>query len=174
MPARDGFERKVMELLRKPERLPDEFKAWIPRLLEGNINLIIDPTQIPNVKGERWKKVGAGEDVAYGGSPSWQDYGSGAGGAKFYKDYLGIVHLSGLVTPAVNPGSLAIFSLPAGYRPEELLLFEQHGHNGAYVACRVDIDTGGTVSIVNPANTTFTAVGAHYISLAGIHFRAYA
>lgn len=172
MPKLVGLDQKFYDFLKKPEQFPDELKSWLTTFIARNQALRLNKSTLTGILGENWKNVGAGEDVAYGGTPSWQDYGGGYGGARFYKDYLNIVHLEGLVTPAVNPGSTIIFSLPAGYRPLVAQMFLQQGHNGAYVPCRIDVLTNGDVQIVNPANTTFTGVAANFISLAGITFRA--
>lgn len=92
---------------------------------------------------------------------SWVNYDLTYGPAGYYKDTIGIVHLRGLI----KNGSLntTAFTLPAGYRPEIVMLFTGDS-SGA--ECRVDIRTDGTVV---PVSGTPSA----WISLDGIHFRAF-
>ena len=79
--------------------------------------------------------------------------------AGYYKDGFGIVHLRGLVKTGTV--GLAIFALPAGYRPvkTELLPVVSNGALG-----RVDVESGGNVVLNFGSNV--------YTSLDGITFRA--
>jgi hypothetical protein len=78
--------------------------------------------------------------------------------ARFYKDALGVVHLSGLIKN--GSAGTAIFTLPEGYRPLESKLFIVAA-TGAY----------GEIAIF-PSGQVLFAVGlAGYVSLEGISFR---
>ena len=79
--------------------------------------------------------------------------------AGYYKDGFGIVHLRGLVKTGTV--ALAIFTLPAGYRPVKTELFSVVSNNAFG---RVDVDTGGNVILTIGSNA--------FASLDGITFRA--
>lgn len=75
---------------------------------------------------------------------SWVNFGGGTHGAGYYKDPNGRVWLRGFV----KDGSvdLAIFNLPAGYRPTNTLLFAAYGYEGgARTMTRVDVTPAGDV-----------------------------
>lgn len=106
---------------------------------------------------EAWHTVGSAGQPAY--QNSWVSYGSGWNAARFYKDSLGVVHLSGLV----KNGSLGntIFTLPVGYRPATQIMFSQIDNGGV---ARVDVGAGG--------NITSFGSGNGYLTLDGITFRS--
>lgn len=88
---------------------------------------------------------------------------NGAGGVgapydypKYYKDAIGIVHLSGLVNASAG---VIYFYLPEGYRPVHRLVYTVDSDGGS---TRLDIDTNGAV----------IGLSAGYRSLCGITFRA--
>jgi hypothetical protein len=100
--------------------------------------------------------------------------------AAFAIDRAGTVHLSGLVCYRQSIGTaclagsvtggppIAIFSLPAGYRPAKTRLFSTWTNAvGVYVAGRIDIAPNGVVSI-----TGIPSFGGSWISLDGISFQA--
>jgi hypothetical protein len=169
-----AFDRKVYAALDKPEFLPDEFKTWLPRYLRYLSQLQITKQQIPGITGENWHNVGAAGEVAFV-SP-WRNYGGGGtayGNVRFYKDYLGIVHLEGVTETTGTPTGPTIFTLPAGYRPGETLIFTQRATTvvGQPVdTARIDIAGTGDVQVLNPDNSKFTSGSG--LSLANIHFRA--
>jgi len=100
------------------------------------------------------------------GNPSFENgfvnHGLGAS-AGFFKDQFGVVHLQGDLNP---PGSAnRIFTLPAGYRPDnngaQGPVFLVSADGGTAV---VDVDHEGQVSLLNSAS--------EHVSINGITFRA--
>jgi hypothetical protein len=91
----------------------------------------------------------------------WINYGSGFGGARYYKDACGVVHIEGMIqaTPGSPVTGVTIFTLLTGYRPPDTLLFVTGNGGGSG---RFDIDSLGNV-IMQSGNTAFT-------SLSGISF----
>lgn len=172
MPGPSAEDQKVYNALRYPDFFPDEFKTWLPRFLRYLSALQVTKTQIPGVMGENFHNVGDVGEVAF--TSPWRHYQGGGtvfGKVRYYKDYLGIVHLEGLAETTGTPtASTNIFNLPAGYRPGEAQMLFCQGYTGSYAPTRVDISSTGDVSIANPAVTAF--VVNSFISLANIHFRA--
>lgn len=173
MPGPSTFDHKVYKALEQTDYIPDEFKSWLPRYLRYLSSLQVAKTQIPGVMGEKFHNVGDTGEPAFV-SP-WRHYQTGTsayGKVRFYKDYLGIVHLEGLAETTGTPtASTAIFTLPVGYRPSETLMLFCQGYNpGGNQPTRVDIQVNGDVVIQNPAVTTFTVNS--WVSLANFHFRA--
>jgi hypothetical protein len=110
---------------------------------------------------------------------AWANYGGEFGPVSFRKDQNGWVHLGGLACPtdlvpvvgvacvqtsSLTSAYIAIFTLPAGYRPATRLLFgtEDTGRHG-----RLDVLPDGEVAFHWTANDTHW-----YISLEGISFHA--
>lgn len=91
----------------------------------------------------------------------WINYGGGFGGARYYKDAAGIVHIEGLIqaAPASPTSGVTLFTLLAGYRPPDTVMFVTYNGGGAG---RIDVDSSGNV-IMQSGNTAFT-------SLSGISF----
>ena len=92
---------------------------------------------------------------------SWTNYGGSYNPGGYYRDGDGIVHLRGLITAGT---SYIICTLPAGYRPGYRVLTT--GHTATYAACRVDITTGGEISL------QYSTYNNGWVSLDGIHFKA--
>lgn len=92
---------------------------------------------------------------------SWVNYGSPYENAGYFKDSLGMVHMRGLVKNGTV--GAAIFTLPAGYRPEQERIYATMG-GGAFGEVR--IQTTGIVLHMSGGNA--------YFSLAVPPFRAYA
>ena len=98
---------------------------------------------------------------------SWHDYGLAANPAAFYKDPLGIVHLSG----GMAGGTLhaTAFTLPAGYRPAGVGVFGVLSTDGAgggnIVPATLVVFNNGWAYVQNGGNNAF-------VSLEGITFRA--
>jgi hypothetical protein len=147
----------VQQVLGDPSLYPDEFKSWIVRWLYGNVNLSVVQGQLPAI--EKAHLVGASGEVAFGGT--WVNFGSTFEPALYWKDYLGYVHLGGLVKSGTI--GTTIFTLPAGYRPQYALTFAVYSNN-AFGYCQVNPD--GTVVASGGSNVSF--------SLSGIMFRQYA
>ena len=97
---------------------------------------------------------------------SWVAYdvggGTNFGGAQYYKDSLGMVHLRGLVKNGTITTGTSLFNLPAGYRPSQTTIFVTNSNNAF---ARVDCMFNGDVTINLGASAVF-------ISLNNIHFRA--
>jgi hypothetical protein len=91
----------------------------------------------------------------------WINYGSGFGGARYYKSADGVVHIEGLIqAPGGSPTSgIVLFTLLAGYRPPDTLMFGPWSGGGS---CRIDVQSSGQV-VMQSGNTAFT-------SLSGISF----
>ncbi|MEP6795190.1 MAG: hypothetical protein ABJB16_12745 [Saprospiraceae bacterium] len=91
------------------------------------------------------------------------NYLNGYSTAAYYKDKMGIVHLRGMVQLATNQSGLAIFTLPAGYRPvaSGQLVFPSQASSGL---ARIDVLTSGNVTVMGGSTG--------WISLDGITFRA--
>ena len=101
---------------------------------------------------QAWQAVSYENGWVVHGNP---EYGT----VNYYKDTMGIVHLKGLASNGnVNA---PIFTLPAGYRPNQRLLFHVQT-NGAQG--RVDILTNGQVQGVGINNA--------WVSFNGITFKA--
>lgn len=109
---------------------------------------------------EPWHEVGAQ------GEPSFINFWTNLGGAfttaAFFRDRAGIVHLKGVIDPGNYCGNCPIFTLPAGYRPAQMHIFNPNTGNG-FVFGRIDITSGGSLFAF--------AGGPDYLSLDGITFR---
>lgn len=90
---------------------------------------------------------------------SWVNFGGGFSTAGYYKDSVGVVHLTGMIMSGVL--GAAAFTLPPGYCPQnkELIAAISNGSTG-----RLDVMTNGDVVPTSGFNTWF--------SLCGIAFRA--
>lgn len=147
----------VQKVLGYPDLYPDEFKAWIPRWVMQNVNFSVSQRQLPLVESS--KLVGVGTNAVF--ANSWVNFGGTNEPALYFKDPFNFVHLGGIV----KSGSLAaaIFTLPAGYRPQYALVFE--------------VPSNGAIGIltVNPDGTVVASSGSNvYYSLSGITFRQFA
>ena len=109
---------------------------------------------------ENWTEVGAAGAPAF--QNGWTNYGSVFNTAGYFKDSMGIVHLKGLVRGGTIGINRAIFTLPAGYRPEKE---ELHPVITSETAMgRLDIETDGKVVAYQGSPSWY--------SLDGITFRA--
>lgn len=92
---------------------------------------------------------------------SWVHYGAPFSTPGYRIDALGYVHLRGLLkSGTVN---LAMFTLPAGYRPESQLIFSTICNNAV---SRIDVTTAGVVIQSGGSSNAFQ-------SLDDIIFKAY-
>lgn len=147
----------AQRVLARPELFPDEFKAWLPRWLGTNVNFQVAQTQLPTV--ETRKRVGDTGNAVF--ANSWVNFGGTNESAQYYKDPFGRVYLGGVVKSGTV--GLTIFTLPAGYRPEEAKIYAV-ASNGVFGVCTV-----------NPDGTVVASAGSNvYFSLSGISFRQYA
>lgn len=93
----------------------------------------------------------------------WEAFSGSYSTARFYKDNLGIVHLSGTIKGGAH--NTAVFTLPAGYRPD-MVFYSPVFASGV---------TGHYLLIGNIADGTITAryTGTLvFLSLDGVSFRA--
>lgn len=90
---------------------------------------------------EGWHYVGGAGEPAFLGTWANYDAGSTWQSARFRRHPSGLVEIQGLV--ALGALSTAIFTLPAGYRPAEGLIFSTHSNAGG--ADRLDIEPDGDV-----------------------------
>lgn len=157
MPADRDKERAVRRVLDSPDLFPDEFKAWLPRFIQSNVNLRISEQQLPEVEATRF--IGTSGEPAF--EHSWVNYVAGFDEAGYYKDPFGMVHLCGII----KSGTLnqSAFNLPGGYRPKARRMFPSI--DGVNAVSRVDVTATGDVIPVT-GNTA-------YITLDGIHYRAF-
>lgn len=151
-----GLRSLVEKVLSSPELFPDEFKSWMPKWLNTNPNFSITTTQLPQVEERNF--VGGTGNAVFAGT--WVNFGGTNESAQYYKDPFGRVYLGGVVKAGTI--GTTIFTLPAGYRPEEAKIFAV-ASNGAFGICTV-----------NPDGTVVASSGsATYFSLSGISFRAF-
>lgn len=92
----------------------------------------------------------------------WSNLANGYKGACYYKDKIGIVHLSGVITSGTVSTGTVVFTLPEGYRPSATLIFFQSS-NGAMK--RIDLKNDGTLTLGEDFNLG-------YLALDGISFRS--
>ena len=96
---------------------------------------------------------------------TWANHGIGWPTAA-YRRVRGVVYLRGLV----GAGTGTILTLPVGYRPvlREIFVTVCDAGGGAVGACRIDVNTDGTV-----VQSTFSLSGTNsFISLSNIRFFA--
>jgi hypothetical protein len=110
------------------------------------------------------------------GEPGFQNnyanYGSGFSTVGFYKDSTGIVHLRGTLvkTTGTFDGS-AVYTLPAGYRPPQILSMPAAVDSGSGA---LQINTDGSVIVycwTGPCTTGVGGVGVG-VGMDGLTFRA--
>lgn len=146
----------ISKVLSQPELFPDEFKAWLPRFINQSVNLALSIGQLPQVESR--KKVGTTGNAVFAGS--WVNFGGTNESAQYYRDPWGRVYIGGIVKSGTI--GTTIFTLPAGYRPEEAKIYPVVS-NGVFGICTVNPD--GTV-VASAGNNT-------YFTLSGISFRAF-
>ena len=173
MPGPTGFDEKVYKALDRTDFLPDQFKTWLPRYLRYLSSLQVGKQQIPGIMGEVFRNVGDSGQPAF--NTNWRAYsagGSAYGKVRFFKDYIGMVHLEGVAETTATPGSPLVYSLPAGYRPVQQQVIGCIGNapSETQVLVRVEILVTNNIQVQNPAYTVFTA--SSWLSLNDIHFRA--
>lgn len=144
------------KVLGNPENYPDELKSWIPKILDGNPNLVLQQSQLPALEPQRF--IGASGQPVFQGT--WVNYGGGYDEANYYKDPWERVFVSGLVKLGTI-GNVA-FVLPAGYRPRSRMIFV--GLDGLGAGVRLDVlATGDVIPIAG--NNAYFAIN--------VNFRAY-
>lgn len=147
----------VDKVLGDPALFPDAFKAWIPRWINGNINVKLNQLQIPSAESTHY--LGATNEITFAGT--WVAYGAGYEDPGYYKDPFARVHLLGQAKSGTS--GTVIFNLPSGYRPKARLIFI------------VITDTGiGRVDVLGTGDVQHVSGGTGFVPLNGISFRAYA
>lgn len=110
--------------------------------------------------GSAWKDMGAippsGWVNATLNSP-WVNYGGGWQPARYMKDGSGTVFIEGLVAGGAGPGT--IFTLPAGYRPAQSLIFSTVANNSF---ARIDVSSTGTVVWSTGGTSAFISVSCSF------------
>lgn len=128
---------------------------------DGNGNPQLD---IAKIHTEGWHIVGASGEPSY--QNGWTSYNSdptaGWGGAAFYKDPFGVVHLRGLVKDGTSDST--IFTLPSGYRPQLDLIVAAIQQGSPETGVRLEVMSNGTVETRNASGS--------WISLSGVQFTA--
>jgi len=123
-----------------------------PEAIQGNFDKLKKefPLSRKHMKIEEPHVVGDSGEPAF--ENSWVNYDTASfRGARFWKDPMGIVHIEGLV----KSGTVAatIFTLPAGYRPSNGLLFVTITNGGIG---RFDVASTGNVVAQSGSNGWFT------------------
>jgi len=103
--------------------------------------------------------------VSYGAG--WADYSVIYLGVSYMKDSLGFIHIRGMAKKTSGTADL-VFTLPAGYRPANRLIFSVQYYDASvtYVHGRADVQTNGKVTIEYPSTP---AVG-DWVSFGAINF----
>lgn len=137
---------------------------------DGNGNPVIDHPNAPHINGqsiyalEDWHIVGEVGEPSY--ENGWESYNtdptSGWGGAAFYKDPFGVVHLRGLVNNGTADAT--IFTLPSGYRPQLDLIIAAIQDDTPDTSIRFEVLSNGVVQTLGASSG--------WISLSGVQFRA--
>lgn len=112
---------------------------------------------------DTWHTVGAAGEPAFTGT--WVNFdppGATARLARFTKDPLGRVHLTGFLKSGAN--GTGAFTLPVGYRPARLSVIHNPGAVGG--SAQIEINSAGVVAITNLG----TATTAAFVSLDGVYF----
>lgn len=92
---------------------------------------------------------------------SWVNFGGGYTVAGYYKDAFGVVHLKGMVKDGTSLNAV-IFTLPAGYRPSEIMGFSGVSND---VWTGITVQTDGSVAVSEATGSTA------FVGINGISFR---
>jgi hypothetical protein len=130
---------------------PDKLWKFISNRLASDASLIPSPQRAIKAafEIEPWTLVTTFTN-------GWTNFDTTGGWqpARYCKDAQGIVHVQGLVKSG-TPGT-AIFQLPAGYRPEQSLMFATI--DGANTARRLDVNQNGTIIPDATVNNGFVTI----------------
>lgn len=124
----------------------------LPQQQQGTINKARG-TILPD---DQWHDVDASGEPAF--ENSWANYGSGYQSARFIKDASGVVHLSGVVASGTVPET--IFTLPAGYRPDDNILLSTESNTGI---AELEIKPEGDVYVNSGGNTYLSIQVSFYV-----------
>lgn len=138
-------------------------------LTVGNANALGGTPASGFVHGppEGLREVGTSGNPGFGSCATghnWQDAASLFQKAAFYRDPLGVVHLTGSVNCSVVPNLTTLFTLPAGYTPGAYIMFPSTDNNGANL--NIAVDSSGNVI----AGSVGLSAGSQ-VSVDGISFR---
>jgi hypothetical protein len=118
------------------------------------------------VANEAWRQIGAANQPAF--ENDWRNFNGLYETAAFRKDRDGIVHVRGVVArQSGNGGGSYLFTLPAGYRPADVVLFSVASFDGSgnQSVGSIQIDTDGHVF-------TYAATDDRFVSFDGVSFDA--
>ena len=140
-----------------------------PGLTVGNANALGGSPASAYVHGpsEALRQVGTAGNPGFPSCSighSWQDVGGVWQNAAFYRDPLGVVHVTGAVECAVTPApNNTLFTLPAGYASAAHIMFPATDANGQNR--NISVESSGDVIVGNglPAATP--------VALDGVSFR---
>ena len=135
-----------------PHAIPDfnyQWKNWLNQIYETITGVIPQMTPVAL-------------DYASAGN-SWVDFGSGFQVGEYWKDTMGVVHVTGYIKSGTDVATIA--TLPPGYRPAAHESFAVT--SSVVLHSHVVVQSGGELVI-----TLGGGASNAYVSLAGIRFRA--
>lgn len=91
---------------------------------------------------------------------SWAD-ASGYQGARFHKDLLNQVHIQGRIDSGTATAGTVLFTLPAGFRPADVLSFAVHSNSAIGL---VEVQADGDVAIRIGNNTSLDLNGINFLA----------
>jgi hypothetical protein len=101
----------------------------------------------------------------------WVDYGNGYAPAGYTRNSDGWVLLRGLIRFGNTADFTKLFTLPAGYRPQWIVLNACAAANAKTI--RVDVLPSGVVQLASKGDTVGGVIENHWLSLDGITFATY-
>lgn len=116
------------------------------------------------VAPEPWHVIGNPGEPAFGSG--WSNHGMVC---KFMKDPHGFVHMTGRVQ-YTGVGGPTMVTLPAGYRPADVVGFPLAGYNANRILLNVQLQVSGQVNIYSGADSSGTSFS--YTHIDPITFRA--
>lgn len=151
----EGFNNKVLTVLKNPTSFPPEFGQWVRSQIVRNPTVKIADYQLPAL--DKKHQIGTTGEPPF--QNSWVNYGGGFDTCYFYKDNEQRVWLGGMIKGGSS--GTVVFTLPGGYHPlGGQILFD--GQSNSALA-RVDVLASGDVVVVT-GNTA-------WVSLNGLSFR---
>jgi hypothetical protein len=119
---------------------------------------------------EAWHEVTAfGTCTITPSAAPWENYGAALAPAAYYRDPLGVVHLKGSVKcPGQTSAAYVVFTLPPGYRSDEVLYFPAEANFGSETN-GVAVVPGGQVTLSK--GSSGTSHPETHLSLDGVSFR---
>jgi len=106
-----------------------------------------------------WKSVGPDPEQSWV-TPTfqngWTNYSNGYQTARYMKDSTGTVFIEGLVSSGTISGTLPIFTLPAGYRPSNILIFSATTNPNTIGRLNINQGGAGFVTAETGSNVWFS------------------